>query len=378
MVKNIHAVFSYAGNRNFGDDYILSEWIKYSEAAQTGKKLFISTDSTWMQSQHIDDNVVFNTVFPATIYPFVQDWKKANLGQKMSISDCIRTGWKAADHFVGQLEWRRTLQRISAFHLIGGGYLNKLFPQAHGAAAFMQRMSQHLGVPFYATGLGLLPTEDGNAELEELFAGFTFIECRDINSYEFLRQHYPSAKAILGADDTFLTPVRTVTQPNRKPVIFINVQSDLSAHSHESLAKRMKDFCEEAGHNYNIQYIHFFQNSDAVFYNRVHNDLRITQSYDKDQLYDAGLPFQKGDICISSRFHMHVLASRAGARGAYIVGHTGYYDIKHASMVNIGSNWVSLMDKHFAPETLLAAPEPSIDEVGLRIKKEALAKVILG
>lgn len=83
MTSDIHAIFSYAGNKNFGDDYIVSEWIRYSNKNFPNKKLLVSTDTTWLQSNHLNENVIFNSVFPSAIHPFVRKLKENGSTDKL-------------------------------------------------------------------------------------------------------------------------------------------------------------------------------------------------------------------------------------------------------------------------------------------------------
>jgi hypothetical protein len=42
---------------------------------------------------------------------------------------------------------------------------------------------------------------------------------------------------------------------------------------------------------------------------------------------------------VTSRFHFHLLAASAGARGIAVGMKKGYYDVKHESLVSLGSGW---------------------------------------
>lgn len=42
---------------------------------------------------------------------------------------------------------------------------------------------------------------------------------------------------------------------------------------------------------------------------------------------------------MTTRFHFHVLAAAAGAAGTVIGAKTGYYDVKHQSVLDLGSGW---------------------------------------
>ena len=55
-------------------------------------------------------------------------------------------------------------------------------------------------------------------------------------------------------------------------------------------------------------------------------------------VWTHGLPLSGRQTWVTSRFHLHLLAAAAGARGI-AVGMKGYYDVKHESVAALGSGW---------------------------------------
>lgn len=373
MTKNIHVMYSFAGNKNFGDDYIASEWIRFNKQAGYRKQILFSSESTWLQSYHMGDGAIFNNVLPATIHQHAKEMREALGSEKLSIAQYIECGKVAADFLIESDQWRGLVNNIVSLQACGGGYINQIFPQVYAVISMMSRLAERLSVPLYGTGLGLCPMNTTDPTITSMFEGFAQVECRDNESVEALRETGGAISSSFGCDDTFITPVRYSQQPTRKPILFINVQSDSNAHLHAEVLNRVQALADITRNTHTVNYIHFFQRSDAKFLASLKKVVDVSAVYTKDQLYSGGLPFQRGDFCVSSRFHLHMLASRLGARGAYVSGRPGYYDIKHKSVVELGSNWSDLMSPEFLPESVLDQSNPEIDEVKLMQHKQKLA-----
>ncbi|MTH62198.1 polysaccharide pyruvyl transferase family protein [Paracoccus litorisediminis] len=370
-------MYSFAGNKNFGDDYIASEWIRFNKKSGYGKQILFSSDSTWLQSYHMQDGAIFNNVLPAIIHQHAKEMRE-NLGvERLSVAQYIECGNAAADFLIESDQWRGLIRNIVSLQACGGGYVNQIFPQVYSVVSMMKRLGERLAVPLYGTGLGLCPMDTTDSAITSVFEGFERIECRDRESLNALNETGGKIASSFGCDDTFLTPVRYAQQPTRKPTLFINIQSDSNAHLQSEILNRVQNLAGQLKDTHTVNYIHFFQRSDARFLSALKNVVDISAVYSKDQLYAGGLPFQQGDICVSSRFHLHMLASRLGAKGAYVSGRPGYYDIKHRSVVDLGSNWIDLMDESFVPESILSQSAPEMDECSLMMSKRALATEIL-
>jgi len=53
----------------------------------------------------------------------------------------------------------------------------------------------------------------------------------------------------------------------------------------------------------------------------------------------AGLPAAAGQLWVSTRFHMHLMAAAAGAAGLAVSVNAEYYTNKHRSLIDLGSGW---------------------------------------
>jgi Tfp pilus assembly protein PilF len=90
---------------------------------------------------------------------------------------------------------------------------------------------------------------------------------------------------------------------------------------------------------------------------------------------ESGLDADAGDFALVSRFHAHLLLARSQVRGFYLMPLAGYYDVKHHSVVSLGSGWkaVGLNDRPAIEE--LGAP--AIPDTELQAHKQTLASEII-
>lgn len=376
--RDIHVLYCFGGNRNFGDDYILDCWIRFAATVAPHKKIVVNSPVGWMLPFYVDNrNVIFNNFIGGIVHGAIANLKKE--GRELGIADYIAAGRTAAEAVLKDYGfWRGFLDRVSAFHVCGGGYMNNLFKGAFATTSAMAHLGKMLGVPIYGTGLGLLPLDGDISELSDFFAMFEAIEVRDKESYAYLQGNAPSAKAVMGLDDTFLVDVRTAQQPKRLPALYVNVQSDMNLRPlHKDVLARVDHVVSQNGDAFSeIRYLCFFSPSDDVFLGELRKICPKISVYTNDLLFQQGLPFAPGDVCISSRFHCHLLASRSGARGLYVTGKKGYYDIKHASVVAVGSRWKSLLETDLSSGWLDGLEAPAIDEQANREKKQQLGRAI--
>jgi len=56
-------------------------------------------------------------------------------------------------------------------------------------------------------------------------------------------------------------------------------------------------------------------------------------------IWQHGLPLSSQQEWLTTRFHFHLLAAAAGARGVALGINPGYYDVKHQSLIELGSGW---------------------------------------
>ena len=67
-------------------------------------------------------------------------------------------------------------------------------------------------------------------------------------------------------------------------------------------------------------------------------------SYHSPTFGPTAFPLSAQQTWVTSRFHIHLLAAAAGARGIAVGVKKGYYDVKHESVAALGSGWSLALD----------------------------------
>ncbi|MDH4541725.1 polysaccharide pyruvyl transferase family protein [Sulfitobacter faviae] len=364
-------LYGFGGCGNFGDDYMLDRWISYYGDNRADLSLCVVRPDRWLESFYsASSNFSLETGFHEIFRRAVETLRGVT---EDHIEHNILAGKKAALDILSSEEHRGRLLELEAIQFFGGGYWNKRYAEPWGMAALLSEISFALNVPLIATGVGVTPVLQKNRQsVDEIISRFDLIEVRDIESYEEFSRKYPCSNIVFGSDDTFITPVRVEGSPeNTETSINICVQSNLAGdESHDRILNRILKFIDGYEGTFDIKYLQFHDGPDQVFFKKLEAALGIDiRVYTKTDMLRNGLPIKKNDVCISTRFHLHLLAARVGAKGAYVATGDDYYSVKHKSVCDLGSDWLDLLNSTQCLEDMLKANFDSIDEKRERAMK---------
>lgn len=243
---------------------------------------------------------------------------------------------------------------MSSIHLLGGGYMNSIWPENLGILAALTTLRREFGVRLFATGQGLLPN-DGEAQqwVAEQLAEFDFVESRDREGAKAFDIH-------AGTDDAFLAFAnrRPIYAPAAQlPEKMVLIQGDMVAEDESAITAAITSFIGEGGPRVGF--------AEAI----PPEDLRFAQAYlDEDaelffflRMWEEGFPARAGQTWFTSRFHFHLLAAAAGARGMVLNVRTGYYDVKHALLEQLGTGW-GVLQGDVDPRAVIQANATASDD----------------
>ncbi|MFE7407782.1 hypothetical protein [Isoptericola sp. NPDC057559] len=366
-------LFCYGGNNNFGDDYLLDLWIRWYRSK--GITVVVPTVDDWMSALYFGDGGVHLSGWMAQVAQQERRKRKSvtDLGEAL-----LESGGAAAGRILAtEGPWKDVVPRIRGIHLAGGGYLNSYFERGWLMAATLTDLGRRLSVPVFGTGLGLTPMPESVALSSEVLSRLDRLEVRDEESFAAVRRLLGSSSNLVqGIDDAFLAPVRTASDAPREGTLTICVQSDMEgAALHDSLVDRIQSTVA-LNPGRPVRYLEFF-GPDRKFRQRLAERVMIDELVTKPVLFAGGLPVTAQDVVVTTRFHLHLLASRAGARGVFASARAGYYDTKHASVVRCGSRWSSLDETGSGAIDLGSLSTPRIDERSLVRQKRELAGMLL-
>lgn len=367
----LRILYGFGGCGNFGDDYILDRWIDYYSKSRIGLNLCIARPDRWLESFYSEKrNVRICGFFHEEFSNAIESMRGVNADH---IEHNISAGKKAAFEIISSPDYRLALRELESIQMFGGGYWNRRYAESWGMASMFSEISLALGIPIIATGVGITPVLQKNRRsVDEIISRFDLIEVRDIESYMEFSKKYPDTKVIFGSDDTFISPVHVRDASElQNPSINLCIQSNLAGdESHGKILNRILEFIDGFDNAFDLRYLKFHDGPDQIFLKKIEEALgENIRSYTKDEMLRYGLPISADDICITTRFHLHLLAARVGSRGAYVVTGDDYYSVKHKSVCDLGSNWINLLGSSDNLKDILTSNFSSIDETREQIVK---------
>lgn len=317
-----------SGNPNFGDEFITACWLRFLAAERPD-------DEVWLDCPHPGSaQVLFSGLHPR-LHITNTLWRCAAENQDLQgtalqarVTSLVRDlGSPAYD--LGLLK----LRQAASIHLIGGGYLNGMWAHHLSLIHAMRAVHALTGAPLFATGLGLMPDLGDESANKALFADFAHATARDLAS----SSTYGVAQA---PDDAFLGAKRELDR-NPQDGVFVCIQSDTAdaplIDAAVATTRTILERLVDAGRS--IHYVEAVPGADRVAFDRLSDIIPEEHFVSFAELWEKGLPLSPRQTWITTRFHFHLLAAAAGADGVALPVKPGYYDVKHQSLVDLGSRW---------------------------------------
>lgn len=317
---------STAGHPNYGDELITRAWLDHLARAHPRRTVWVDCPHPG-RAAHLFGRTHPRVRFTDTL------WELA-LGSPDHdpVEDAARVSGLIRDLGSPRFDpGLLALREAASVHLLGGGYLNSIWQDNLGLLVAAAEVNRSFGVRLFATGLGLLPIEDAHAELVRgALEAFEMVEPRDSATAAFCGEE-------IGLDDAFLAIAlrRRLYATAQTPGRMVLVQGDLRAWSEEAATRSIGAFADGAADD-EIGFAEAVP-PDDVHYARL---LRPTaRFYPFGHIWTDGLPARRDQDWLTTRFHVHLMAAAAGASGVVIAGRPGYYDIKHQSLLDLGTGW---------------------------------------
>jgi len=365
------------GGPNFGDELITLDWIKYYRDRGYRGDIFVDCKSANGASKlhHDLKNVKFGRFL-----------KALTTGKDGTVSSYIRLGREFIDIALGEgtggdagrifsnipaNEALADVKPISMIHLVGGGYINGAWKNSFSLLGGASQLARKLNVPVIATGLGLAPLagldQQDSKELKLALADFSFFEVRDERSMKLLDEASAFESNIsLGLDDSFLNEPRRNEGFDGSTLhvsLFDKHLSDKDQRILEAVRGLAKEFDRVA----------FWQcnSADKKAGEIIAAEIPSTKILFNRPLLYTGLPIRAGDLMITSRFHPHLLASRLGIGGAFLV-QSDFYDSKHGSVVELGSAFTRYRSSFAEVRPSLSSSDSMLELDKIRVKRKRI------
>ncbi|RSN25613.1 polysaccharide pyruvyl transferase family protein [Amycolatopsis sp. WAC 04169] len=327
-----HYLIGPSGFPNFGDELIAATWLRYLARTEPEADVWLDTHSPGPAQLLLNDlhprlrctDTLWRLCGEA---PSDDPWEVANWVQSAVNDPGLAPRWDAGIDLLG---------RTDVLHLIGGGYLNALWPRHIGLLAGAAAAARRSGARTAMTGQGLTPFPPGATDLlRSLVDRFDVVDVRDDPSAELL----PGVART--CDDVFLEP------PEQRPAaqareFVLCVQSDIGAFEPSVLASQVLGLLRawEVDPE-QLAVVEGIPRVDRAVPALLEHELAGAEFHPFRDIWRHGLPLAPGQTWISSRYHLHLVAAAAGAAGLAFSVSRGYYTTKHRSLIDLGSGWTS-------------------------------------
>lgn len=285
------------------------------------------------------------------------------------------------------------LGRASTLHFLGGGYLNRIWPERASLVIAAAEVARGSGARLVATGQGLIPRVEGEiwAPLARALESFTVLDVRDRESARLFEDRRPVLET---GDDAWLTLAPHISRrhPTYAPVagaasnggVILCLQGDLTEDFESGglrgpaamadYVARILDAWEVPGEVVTV--IEGIPGIDFQVPALLGDRIAGCRVIPLQEMWRRGLPAGAGQTWISTRFHPHLLAAAAGDSGVAIATRADYYSIKHKLLTDVGSQWTVVSDSSTVPERPTAGGVGSDDRTLAITTKTALAQAL--
>lgn len=330
MAHPVIYLIGTSGHPNFGDEFITAAWLRYLGEKAPQAEVWLDCPqpgaaSTLFQGMHPRLNVT-NTLWRAVFES--SDLPAEQIGPRVH-ELVTRLGSPAYD--LGLLK----LREAGSLHLIGGGYLNGVWPHHFALTDAMRAVKELTGAKLYATGHGLMPAVSEPADPAACFREFDHVSVRDTAS----AQAYGVPQ---GIDDAFLGASAEIARETADAKgLFVCIQSDMTdTETFEKTVAGVRPIIERAlSEGKQVSYVEAIPGVDHAAYARLSDLIPAERFIPFAHIWQHGLPLSPEQEWVTTRFHFHLLASAAGAKGIALGIKPGYYDVKHRSLIELGSGW---------------------------------------
>ena len=393
MSRPLIYLITTAGIPNYGDELIAMAWLRYLARERPDADVLVDTVRPSAAAETLA-GIHPSVRFTSTLWPVAllsPSWAAADIsGFAASIvADPDRLAeveerfkllirpdgipWEASPASV--LAGLDDLVRAEVVHMVGGGYLNGIWPVSLGVTAGVGAALERGAGRAVMTGQGIGPYDDGaTGVLRALLEPFALVDARDTVSAG-VAGLVPEQ---VSCDDVFLDLGPGLYASDGAYDVVVNAQAD-----HGASVEQLRDFIVAALRRWDVDpgrvgFVECRPGADDAVYKAVVEVLPQVAFVPLGDVLAGGLPAGPGVRWISTRFHPHLVAAAAGSPGVAISVQPEYYDAKHSSLITLGSGWPM-------PKTLEEAVEPPTGEgfgedvlKALREQKTAVAEQVYG
>lgn len=339
MSRPCYYLVGATGFPNYGDELIARGWLRHLAERAPEADVWLDCHSPG-PARTLLDGVHPRARFVDTLWRLCWEAPGGDSPDPWEVTSWVQRAVhepRLAPRWVAGVE---LLARADVVHVLGGGYINALWPRHLGLLAGAVAAVDRSGGRAAMTGLGLDPPGPGSIRLLRALADrFAVVDVRDAPSARLLG--HPEMHRQQGVDDVFLDLGAHLLDPGPDlPPVMLCLQSDLVHEGRSRLAGYAHATLREWGVKpAEIGLVEGIPGSDQQVYDLLRHELPGSRFIPFQEIWTRGLPARAEQTWISTRFHLHLVAAAAGASGVAVSVKPGYYDTKHRSLLDLGTGW---------------------------------------
>ncbi len=335
-----------SGHPNYGDELITAAWLRHYARTWPDAEVWLDSPRPG-QSAVLMDGLHRGLRCVDTLYHAC--WN----APVSTPAETIDFGAKVIDEpglIAREATGVENLSRVDLVHIVGGGYINKFWPQHLALIGAARGLRKRYGTRTAMTGAGLMPFVPGSegpvaAALDE----FDLVDVRDMPTHSNLT--YDAPRTVMAGDDALLAFDSMPAGP--RPIYgsvgaaptMLCLQSDMLEIPQEEIAdyavRTLKEWGVDQGP---ITLVECNPPDDAAVVALLRPHLPQLKVLPFSFLWRDGFPAQRGQLWISTRLHAHLMAAAAGAWGVAVSLSRDYYRTKHQMLIEKGSGWTVVSD----------------------------------
>ncbi|HZJ05874.1 MAG TPA: polysaccharide pyruvyl transferase family protein [Nocardioidaceae bacterium] len=340
--RRIYLVAS-AGYPNYGDELITAQWLRYLAKREPDAEVWLDSPNpggaTLLFAALHPDVRFTDTLFRIAWAAPSEDFDEV----AHFAADATRNSGVVPHRAMGV----ELLHIVDVFHILGGGYINTIWPRHIALLAAGSVLTEERGILAAASGLGLVPWAQSTELLNRLTTGFSVFDVRDAESRALLSGENASDTG----DDALLDIGPHLYDQRDTRSLMMSFQTDLVDVSVDSLADSALQTVQAWGvDSKRIGYVEGIPGQDRRVFELLESSLPGMQFYPFTEVWREGLPARRGQRWLTTRFHQHLMAAAVGAWGVVFPVKPGYYDVKHQSLISRGSRWAVAKPGEPAPQ----------------------------
>ena len=247
------------------------------------------------------------------------------------------------------------LRRATTYHVVGGGYVNGLWPHHLQLLRAGQRLRELSGTRLVATGIGLTPLAR-EALLAEILGAYDHASARDAASASAAGIPVTGDDSLLGLDRVAGFRRGGHTGGGARGDVWVCLQSDMITEEDlDSAIGAVRELLTDprfAGRT--VRYLEAIPGVDRIAFDRLSDLIGEEGFVPFIDLWRNGFPRHHDQTWITTRFHVHLLAAATGAEGVVVEPNEHYYRSLHASLQEAGTGWP------VAPHGSSSLPVPAV------------------